>query len=423
MKIKQLLLVALLCYFPATFAADYSSAQKRYKSNYDNEEGFAGPGSTVRQLEEDDEEKTPVFRFESFDEALAPWFEYKKRLSEESGLQLGFAYTLLHQEVNKSLTDEENATSGIFRISGKWEAYNRGGKNKGQLVFSIDNRAAFSDVAPSGLAGEVGHIGQTGTLFSDVDTILGDFYWSQFVNDARTGIVIGRYDPNDFFDVLGYANPWSSFQNLSILFNTSIALPDWGFGIGAGHWFNGDQFYLFGSASDANGVATKEEFNFDTDELYKTVEFGWSPGRDQRYFRNVHVTLWQVDEREDDGIDDADGITLGFNWTWDQTYMLFARIGSSDADAPNDPQIAENSVTIGGIYYFADRSDLFGIAYNESELASPGLDDQITLEAFYRIQFARNLAITPSIQILGDPALNPEEDEIILYGLRLRLTL
>jgi hypothetical protein len=92
MKIKQLLLVALLCYFPATFAADYSSAQKRYKSNYDNEEGFAGPGSTVRQLEEDDEEKTPVFRFESFDEALAPWFEYKKRLSEESGLQLGFAY-------------------------------------------------------------------------------------------------------------------------------------------------------------------------------------------------------------------------------------------------------------------------------------------------------------------------------------------
>ena len=248
-------------------------------------------------------------------------------------------------------------------------------------------------------------------------------YWLQYLNEGQTGLIVGRYDPNDFFDVLGYANPWTTFQNLSILFNTSIALPDWGFGIGAGHWFEGDQLYLFGSVSDANAVLTKEEFEFDTDELYKTVEFGWSPGRDQRYFKNLHVTLWQVDEREDDGIDDADGITLGVNWTWDLTYMLFAKIGSSDADAPNDPQIAENSVTIGGIYYFANRSDLVGIAYNESELAADGLDDQTTLEAFYRFQLAQNLAITPSIQILGDPALNPDEDEITVLSLRLRLTL
>jgi len=423
MKLKSLLLLVLYCYLPSAYATDAMPSQKSLKSNYDNEEGFAGPGSTVRQLEEDDEEKNPAFRFESFDEALAPWFEYKKKLSEESGLQLGFAYTLLHQEIDESLSDEDSATSGIFRVSAKWEAYNRGEKNKGQLVFSFDNRAAYSDLPPGSLGGEAGYIGQTGALFSDVDTILGDFYWSQFVNDAQTGIIVGRYDPNDFFDVLGYANPWSSFQNLSILFNPSIALPDWGFGIGAGHWFEGDNWYLFGSASDANAVLTKEEFDFDTDELYKTVEIGWSPGRDQRYFRNVHVTLWQVDEREDAGIDDADGITLGINWTWDQTYMLFAKIGSSDADAPNDPQISERSVTIGGIYYFASRSDLVGIAYNDSELAVSGLDDQTTLEAFYRIQLAQNLAITPSLQILGDPALNSEEDEITVISLRVRLTL
>jgi porin len=399
---KILPLLGLLCFLPAAFAADYSSAQKSYKSNYDNEEGFAGPGSTVRQLEEDDQQKTPAFRIEAFDEALAPWFEGKKGIYDISGLQLGFAYNLLHQEIDESLGDEDSA---------------------GQLVFSFDNRNNLSDLPPGSLGGEAGYIGQTGALFSDVDTILGDFYWSQFLNEGQTGLIVGRYDPNDFFDVLGYANPWTSFQNLSILFNTSIALPDWGFGIGAGHWFEGDQLYLFGSASDANAVLTREEFEFDTDELYKTIEFGWSPGRDQRYFKNVHVTLWQVDEREDDGIDDADGVTLGVNWTWDLTYMLFAKIGSSDADAPTDPQIAENSVTIGGIYYFANRSDLVGIAYNESELAADGLDDQTTLEAFYRFQLAQNLAITPSFQILGDPALNPDEDEITVLSLRLRLTL
>ncbi len=423
MNLKSILLFVALVPMAAVAEVDTSSAQKSYKSNYDNAGDFAGPGSTVRQLAEDDEEKTPAFRIESFDEALAPWFEYKKRVSEENGLQLGFAYTVLHQEIDESLGDEDSATSGIFRVSGKWEAYNRGQKNKGQLVFSFDNRDSFSDIPPGSLGGEAGYIGQTGALFSDVDTILGDFYWSQYLNDDQTGLIVGRYDPNDFIDVLGYANPWTSFQNLSILFNTSIALPDWGFGIGAGHWFNGDQLYLLGSASDANAVLTEEEPDFDTDELFKAVEFGWSPGRDQRYFKNVHLTLWQVDEREDDGIDDADGVALGINWTWDLKYMLFAKIGSSDADAPNDPQIAENSVTVGGIYYLARRSDLIGIAYNESELAVPGLDDQTTFEAFYRFQLAQNLAITPSIQILGDPALNPEEDEITVLGLRLRLTL
>lgn len=422
MKLKRLLLLVLLCYLPAAFATDSTPTQKSLKSNYDNEEGFAGPGSTVRQLEEDDKEKTPALRFEAFDEALKPWFEYKKNLAEESGLQLGFAYTLLHQEVDESLTSENSATSGIFRVSGKWELLNRGEKNKGQLVFSFDNRDAFSDIAPAGLGGEAGYIGQTGALFSDADTLLGDFYWSQYLNDGQTGVIVGRYDPNDFFDVLGYANPWTSFSNLSILFNPSIALPDWGFGIGAGHWFD-DSWYAAASLSDANGVATKEEFDFDTDELYKTVEFGWSPGRDQRYFKNVHVTLWRVDEREDDGVDDADGATLGINWTWDQTYMLFTKIGSSDADAPNDPQIAERSMTIGGIYYFASRSDLVGIAYNESELAVSGLDDQTTLEAFYRLQLAQNLAITPSLQILDDPALNTGEERITVVSLRLRLTL
>ncbi|MCP4874364.1 MAG: carbohydrate porin [Gammaproteobacteria bacterium] len=421
MKFESLLLLAALIPTFAVAAVDTSAAHKSYKSNYDNEEGFAGPGSTVRQLKEDDEEKSPAMRFEAFDEALAPWFAGKKGIAEASGLQLGFAYTLLHQEVDESL-GEDSATSGIFRISGKWEALNRGEKNRGQLVFSVDNRAAWSDIAPGILGGEAGYIGQTGALFTDVDTILGDFYWSQYVNDGQTGLIVGRYDPNDFFDVLGYANPWTSFQNLSILFNTSIALPDWGFGIGAGHWFN-ESLYLSGSASDANGVATKEGFDFDTDELYKTVEFGWSPGRDQRYFRNVHVTLWQVDEREDAGIDAADGATLGINWTWDNTWMLFTKIGSSDADAPNDPQIAENSLTVGGIYYFANRSDLVGIAYNDSELAAPGLGDQTTLEAFYRLQLAQNLAITPSLQILEDPALNPDEDRITVLGLRLRLTL
>jgi len=36
---------------------------------------------------------------------------------------------------------------------------------------------------------------------------------------------------------------------------------------------------------------------------------------------------------------------------------------------------------------------------------------------------AQNLAITPSVQLQQDPALNDEDDRITIFGLRLRLTL
>ncbi|MGB5717339.1 MAG: carbohydrate porin [Gammaproteobacteria bacterium] len=49
------------------------------------------------------------------------------------------------------------------------------------------------------------------------------------------------------------------------------------------------------------------------------------------------------------------------------------------------------------------------------------LDDQYTLEAYYRVQLSKELAITPSVQLLIDPALNPDEDRIWVGGVRTRL--
>jgi porin len=59
---------------------------------------------------------------------------------------------------------------------------------------------------------------------------------------------------------------------------------------------------------------------------------------------------------------------------------------------------------------------------NESTFA-PGLDDQITMEAFYRFQLTQQLALTPTLQYLKDPALNPLDDSLWVFGLRARIAL
>ena len=131
-------------------------------------------------------------------------------------------------------------------------------------------------------------IGVTGTLFNDAETILGNLYYQQQLGeDDRGGFIAGRFDPSDFMDVLGYANPWTTFSNVAILLNPSIAFPDWSWGAGGGGWLN-DQWYVLGSVNDANGTITDESFFDGGSEFFSQAEVGWSPSRAERYFTNVH---------------------------------------------------------------------------------------------------------------------------------------
>jgi porin len=43
------------------------------------------------------------------------------------------------------------------------------------------------------------------------------------------------------------------------------------------------------------------------------------------------------------------------------------------------------------------------------------------MEVYFRLQVTKELAITPDVQLLIDPALNPDEDSVWVYGLRARL--
>jgi porin len=51
------------------------------------------------------------------------------------------------------------------------------------------------------------------------------------------------------------------------------------------------------------------------------------------------------------------------------------------------------------------------------------LSDQFMAEAFYRIQLSENLAVTPSVRLIVDTALDPTKDAIGLFGLRGRVTI
>jgi porin len=392
-----------------------------HKSGYRaKDRGFNGPSSVRAQLEEDDELKDPVVRFPQIDRALQPWVDFKQWVNQGIGLQFGFDYTTLFLWLNDSQTNEDQARMGVFRAYGSWGLIGRGTEHPGNLVFKVDHRHTIdSFLAPAALGSQAGYIGQTGTLFSEVDWVLVDLNWQQAFNDRNSGIILGRYDPNDYMGILGYVNPWTTFTNLSTLLNASVAFPDASLGIGGGHWLN-DQWYVKGTINDANGVVTRVDWFEGGSEFFKWGEVGWSPTKEERYTRNVHLVLWDVDERKDANIDSAQGIMVAANWTTDDKHWMgFVRGGWSDGDSP----IYDETYTVGFLRKFRRNSDLLGVAVNWGEPPNDDLRSQTTGELFYRVQFAQNLAITPSLQMLHHPSLNPDKETVWVFGLRMRLTL
>ena len=158
---------------------------------------------------------------------------------------------------------------------------------------------------------------------------------------------------------------------------------------------------------------------FDRSEFFKAVEIGWADrGAESSFVDNVHVTLWHTDEREAAGVEDSWGVSMTASWLFDDDRLMpFVRAGWADGDAA----LADRSVTLGVAGNVTERSDLIGFAVNWSR-PSTSSDDQYVAELFYRLQLAQNLAITPSVQLVVDPALNPDEDVVGVFGLRARVT-
>ena len=419
------LIVASTVYMTAPGYAQESSENNNSTTrslDYRTDTRFGGPASPEGQIENRARPREPAFRFDGIYDSFEDWRDWKSTLKDEHGFAFSGHYAIAAQGIDNTVDDDSaSGTSGVLRLTGIWELLGRNTDESGSLVVTLDHRHSFDDPVPANLAGEAGYAGVTNVFFSDIGFAIINLNWQQRLNGGEGGFIAGRYDPNDYMNVLGYVNPWTLFSNLVVQLDGSIALPDSSWGIGGGHWLN-DQWYVLGGVNDANGNATDDlEFFDGGSEFFTYAHIGWSPSKADRYYSNIHLMTWNVDERDEAGIDAANGIAFAANWTFDKTWMPFLRLGYSDGDSP----IYNKSATIGAIRKFHYRSDVAGIAISWGELPSnPALvsDEQITSEAFWQIQFARNLEITPNIQYLKDPAFNPTHSEVWSAGVRALLT-
>jgi porin len=286
------------------------------------------------------------------------------KLDGRTGFSVGMDYSAVTMKASETLRGvDDSASAGMVRLYGRWNLTGDGQTTSGGVVYKFENRHDYGDPAPSGFyLGNVGYAGLNAPPFSDQGSRVTNLYWRQSLQGGRTVMLGGFLDATDFIDVYGMASPWPYFDPFA--HSAGQCAPD----------------------AMANVDSRKEV----------SAPNGW-----------------------------------GANFSWSHYYnnriMPFIRAGYTD----DSGSLLEKSVSV-GFGFQPDSStavpgDLFGAAINWGEVNDlsfgPGLDDQYTLEVFYRWQLTPRLAITSDLQYLVDPALNPDEDSIYVWAFRGRLSI
>ena len=377
---------------------------------------FGGPSSVGGQLAEDNAVSVPQFRCHRLQRCAEPWFEFKTRLDETCRLQLSIDESMFYQTASSSL-GQRDAASGLVRVYGQWTLLGLGTNQPGQLVFKGENRHRMgTEITPFDLGFEAGSILPTGTFFSEFNYGVTNLYWKQSLCERDLVFAIGKIDVTDFIDVYGMINPLTHFINLGFSTNPTIAVPNQGLGIAAGAMLT-DHVYLQSGFADANGQPTIAGFNtfFRDNEYFSYLELGLTSSRDRLYLDNIHATLWHTDAKQDAGTPEGWGVAFTAQKYLDEKWLPFFRFGYSDGDAA----LMQTTFST-GLGLRRENNDVAGLGLSFGKPADGTLQDQFTSEAFYRFQLTQYLAVTPDLQLIVDPALDPSQDVLALFGVRLR---
>jgi porin len=379
--------------------------------------GLGGPSSVPGIIRRDELVTTTIMK---------DYFDFKDRLSTSSGYTFGFDYTTALQ-TGISGNRNETAFSGIFRAFGGWALVGLESGNTGALIYQIYNgHRLVTDITPQLLGLELGYAGITATPFGVQEWALTNFYWSQTLLNGRLEFVAGLVDPGDYLNVYALIDPWTDFNDLTFSTGATIPLPAQGLGA-AVYGLLSEKIYVLAGITDANGDPTDPlgifKSFFSTAEYFSHIEMGWIESSEKSYTDNIHITFWHVSEKKAAGTPEGSGLAFSFCRTFADHWIPFLRGGfTNDGGA-----LLEGSIVGGLGYYFPSSTDQLSVGFGwgkpSKSTFGENLRDQVTMELYYRLRLLKALSITPDIQFIINPALNPDKNFMTVFGIRLRASI
>ena len=394
-------------------------------SGYEDSGGISGPEGIGAQLQIGNQVAEPYFRVPI--RVFKSWYEAKAKVNEKLGLRYGINYTAVYLTASDGITDESetSSASGIFDIPVSWTLLGRESGDAGTLGLKFENRHVYGSnaVSPMFLGFQTGSILLPATKANEFTFRFTELWWQQALLQQRLHFVVGKVDPTNYYTFHGLVHPFMNFFGYGSSVSPSANWPNQGFGVIASA-LPTKNLYITAGLHDAGGDPFKSGEvlyfgdNFFDGKFFKTVEVGYVPSFAERYFRKLSVTYWHSDAYE--GSEEGQGVAFASHWFFKEKYIPFLLAGFSDGKGAN---VLAKQIVAGGIGFRFMSHDILGFTVNWTNPPDASLRDQYTAETYYRFYLTEHLEVTPDLQWVYHPSLNPNKTSLVYFGLRMRATL
>ncbi len=386
------------------------------------------PGSIIDELREDAKRKDYLFQLPGANRVLRPWYAFKSYLDDKYWFRFGVSFAALYQKASDTVTGADEAAGLDIDIVGTWNFLGRGTDRPTLLGFRFTYRTTLGTEFPPGtLFTQIGSLWPTGTGFGENAFSVAELWLQQDFQSGKYSLRAGKVFPFTAYNFFPLRNFRVDFVDFNHVGNLTIPLPDFGLGAFAQYRPRRDVYLRLG-VHDAN--ASVEDAGFDTlfgdGELFTIFEVGFDPGFMEPQpgrppFGDVHLSLWYQDERDDANVDNGWGVQVSASQQFGR-FLPYLRYGYSGGGG-GGPTVAKHMWNTGVAIdrVLGQSNDRIGIGFTWAKPVSTALDDQGTLELYYRVQVTPVLAISPMLQVIINPARNQDEDLIFIGGIRGRI--
>ncbi len=340
------------------------------------------------------------------------------KLQKETGLKLGFAYTMLFQQASAGPGDR-NAGGGDLDLLANWQLIGRDTKNVGELNASFEYRFQIGSQPPSALGPSIGTLIPTSNGFSERPLIVKELYWNQRLFNGVLRLIAGRIDMENYVGGQRMQSANTFFLNKAFSSNPAIAYPSIGLGAG-GAVLPTEWLYISGGVADANARTTQTGFNtaFDTGQLFSFVEVGVLTDIPDLGKGRQRLAVWHTDARPQDGKPSDEGYSLTLDQDFGQDFTAFIRAAHSKGNLTNVKWLVEGGVGLKGVIGNDGDFSGLGVAYAQP----PTGRAETIVEVFHRFQLAPRTQFTLGIQGIFNPGNAPQDAALAVFEARLRFT-
>lgn len=344
--------------------------------------------------------------------------------------EVGLRYTLQQSFTYASMSNvmQRDSTLGFYTLDlqAKWAIFNSP-HGAGWISAHLNVQDGLGTEGGSQTAqSNLGSItNPTGVLLSTNEVSISELAWQQSFADGKLLLVAGMVNQSDYFDASAYANSGrGQFLNSALINSMVNPLPGYNFGFNVQvqpdeHW------YVMAGASVGNarpGVPPWD--NFEWDDWTALSEFGYAP----RDFCGLGPGVYRLQPFvSSNGGKVQPGIGLNFQQQLGHGSPLgwFGRFGvAGDAVAAGaSAQIGTGIVLLAPLKQLGIApqlsNDLLGAGFVWSRPAESDQpvfhQDEYVFEMFYTLQLSPTTKLQPDLQVVWDPAFNPDSGPSVVF--------